>query len=101
MGQPYGTVMIGQLKGDFATVEAEAERWARERQVPGFQHEEMMLCDDGRTVVMAVWFDSAESYRALADDPEQARWYEQVMAPMLDGDPQWLDGSWKVHVDAP
>ena len=100
MGQSYGTVMIGKLNTDFDAVEAASARWAQERQVPGFQHQEVMLCDDGKTVVMSVWFDSAESYKALADDPEQAIWYEKVMAPMLDGDPQWLDGTWKFSVDA-
>ena len=100
MGQPYGTVMIGQLNTGFADVEAALARWVEERQVPGFRHEDVMLCDDGRTVVMAVRFDSEEEYRALADDPQQAAWYEQVMAPMLVGEPQWLDGTWKASVDA-
>lgn len=100
MGQPYGTVMIGQLNGDFRQVEDAMARWVEERKVPGFRHQEVMLCDDGRTVVMAVRFDSEEAYRALADDPAQDEWYQQVVVPMLSGEPTWMDGSWMVTLDA-
>lgn len=100
MGQPYGTVMVAQLDGAIEDVEAALARWVEERHVPGFRHEDIMLCDDGRTVVMAVRFDSEDEYRALADDPEQSRWYAEVMAPMLVGEPQWFDGTWRVMLDA-
>jgi hypothetical protein len=96
----YGTVMIGRLAAPAADVEKLARDWADERKVPGFQHEDLMVCDDGKTVVMSVIFESEASYKALADDPAQSRWYEEKLAPLLDGDPQWLDGRWAYSADA-
>lgn len=39
-------------------------------------------------------FESKEKYVALANNPAQDEWSSNVMAPLLDGDPQWIDGSW-------
>jgi hypothetical protein len=55
----------------------------------------MLRADDGSTVVMAVQFDAKEQYVALADAPEQDEWWRTVMAPMLDGEPTWIDGTWE------
>ena len=101
----YGTVMIGRLRdgADVAQVDAMADmvrQWIVERRVPGFLHQDLMVVDDGTTVVAAIFFDSEESYRALSDDPEQDRWYTERLAPLLDGEPQWLDGHWKHSLDA-
>ena len=98
MAGGYGTVMIGRLAVPFAEMEQAVRAWVVDRQVPGFRHEDLMLCDDGVTVVMAVHFDSAEQYRALADDPAQAEWFETVARPMIDGEPQWLDGDWRACI---
>jgi hypothetical protein len=53
-----------------------------------------MLADDGRTMVNVAIFDTKENYMALANDPAQDEWYQKHFAPMLDGDPQWIDGAW-------
>jgi len=96
----YGTVMIGKLAAPASDIDALVREWTDQRKVPGFVHEEVMVCDDGVTFVMTVVFDSEASYKALADDPEQARWYEEKLAPMLEGEPQWLDGHWRYSFDA-
>jgi antibiotic biosynthesis monooxygenase (ABM) superfamily enzyme len=95
MAKPYGTVMIGRLVVPFEQLLASQESW-RARNVPGFISESALLADDGKTVVMTVVFDSKESYDKLADDPAQNTWWETVARPMLEEDPQWIDGSWGV-----
>lgn len=101
MAAGYGTVMIGRLAVPFEDVTAAIERWITERKVPGFRHEDIMLCADGVTVVVAVHFDDERSYRALADDPLQAQWWQEVAAKQLDGEPQWFDGAWGACLSAP
>jgi hypothetical protein len=96
----YGTVMIARIAVPFEEVQAAVARWVAERHVPGFQHEDILLADDGRTVVMSVFFDDEASYKALADDPVQAEWWEGLMSPMIDGEVQWIDGHWRVALDA-
>ena len=100
----YGTVMIGRLRdpADAPRVEAMSaliREWIEERRVPGFLHQDLMVSEDGATVVAATYFDSKANYDALADDPEQDRWYTERLAPMLDGEPQWLDGYWTDSFD--
>ena len=46
-----------------------------------------------------VVFESKDAYLALANDPEQDKWYQAKVAPMLDGDPQWIDGTWPDQPD--
>ena len=99
MAKRYGTVMIARLVVPFSEVEASMDSW-RGRRVPGFVHEDVMLCDDGVTLVMSVFFEDEASYRALADDPAQSEWWTSVMQPMIDGDAQWFDGHWHVSLDA-
>lgn len=96
----YGSVMIARLAVAPEVVEASVRSWVEERRVPGFSHEDLMLCDDGVTVVMIVMFDSEADYRALADDPSQDEWWRETVMPMLDGDPQWFDGHWRLSIDA-
>jgi len=90
----YGTVMIAKIKGDPAEMMRAAEKWNTERQVPGYIRSDALAADDGGTIVVAVQFESKEQYQALADSPEQDEWYRTVMAPMLDGEPTWIDGTW-------
>ena len=91
----YGTIMIGKLKatGTSQSLVDALKKW-EERKVPGFQGNYTLLSDDRPTVVSCVTFESKESYLALANKPEQDEWWRTVMAPMLDGDPQWIDGEW-------
>jgi hypothetical protein len=90
----YGTVMIAKTKSDPAEMMRAAEKWNKERQVDGYRRTDALAGDDGETIVVAVQFDSKEQYLALADSPEQDEWYRTVMAPMLDGEPTWIDGTW-------
>ena len=91
----YGTIMIGKLKtpGTGQAVVDAGKKW-EERKVDGFQANYPLLSDDGTMVVSCVVFESREKYLALANDPSQDEWWRTVMAPMLDGDPQWIDGDW-------
>jgi hypothetical protein len=91
----YGTVMIGKLRAGAAEALSVSREWADERQVRGYRRSDMLFADDGQTIVVAVQFDSKEQYVALADAPEQDEWWRTVMAPMLDGEPTWIDGTWE------
>lgn len=96
----YGTVMIGKLKGSFEDIDRVVRDWNIDRKVPGFVRSEVILGDDGTTVVNCVWFESREHYMQLADDPEQDKWWREKMAPLLDGEPQWVDGTWQAAMVA-
>jgi hypothetical protein len=99
MADAYGTVMVARIAAPFADVESSIQRWADERKVPGFLHEDVMLCDDGVTVVMSVFFSDETSYRTLADDAQQAEWWDAVVQPMLEGEATWYDGNWRMRID--
>ncbi|MBK5307846.1 MAG: hypothetical protein JJD92_14270 [Frankiaceae bacterium] len=92
----YGTTMIGTLaKGvGVETIRAELEAWEKDRNVTGYRSSHVLVADDGRTVVNVAIFDTKESYVALADDPEQDAWWQEHYAPLLDGEPRWIDGAW-------
>jgi hypothetical protein len=91
----YGTIMIGKLKtpGTGQALADATKKW-EERNAPGFQSSYTLLSDDGTTAVSCVTFESKEQYFTLANDPAQDEWWRTVMAPLLDGDPQWIDGEW-------
>ena len=91
----YGTVMIGTMAAGTTVEDFDGvmKEWLA-RDVDGFVDEQMMLCDDGRTVVMSVRFRDKAAYQALADDPGQDEFYSTRIAPVLEGDPQWHDGEW-------
>jgi len=87
----YGTVMTAKLTVSFD----EFEKAVSDRpNPPGFVRGSVMRADDGVTVVGAFIFESKEAYLALADNPDQAQWYGEVVAPMLDGEATWIDGHW-------
>ena len=92
----YGTIMVGKLKkpGTGQAVVDAGKKWEADRKVPGFQGDYILLGDDGTSVVVCAVFESKEKYQALGNDPAQDEWWRTVMAPMLDGDPQWIDGEW-------
>ena len=92
----YGSTMIGKLADGVTAeqVQAELKAWEAERSVPGYLSSHVMIADDGRTVINVAVFDTKENYMALADDPAQDDWWQNHYAPMLDGDPQWIDGNW-------
>ena len=88
--------MIGKLAAgaNAAQFGAELKAWEAERDVPGYMSSHVMITEDGTTVVNVAVFDTKENYMALADDPAQDDWYQKHLAPLLDGDPQWIDGNW-------
>lgn len=90
----YGTVMVGRLKGTPEEMQRVNDEWL-ELQVPGFVREETLLCDDGRTVISAVFFESREAYERLANDPRQDEFWRTRFLPLLEGGPQWFDGTWQ------
>ncbi|MCW2613779.1 MAG: hypothetical protein JWN08_773 [Frankiales bacterium] len=90
----YGTVMIATLTGDLDTVRRATADWVEHRTAAGFLAEEVLIGDDGRTVVVPVFFDSKQSYERLADDPGQDAWWSEKMAPHLT-DVRWFDGTWQ------
>ena len=92
----YGTTMIG-TKASGVTVDQirdELQAWESERKVKGFISSHVLVSDDDETIVNVAVFDSKESYLALADDPEQDEWYQKRYAPLLAGEPKWIDGTW-------
>jgi len=92
----YGTTMIATIRGTRAEVEDAFSSWFTERVpgVPGFVDAGIQFDDDGRTLVNWARFLDKESYLALADDPAQDAWYQQRIAPLLEGEPRWIDGEW-------
>lgn len=90
----YGTVMIARLTLPVNELEARRKKWEEERgRMAGHVDTQVMAADDGRVVMMAR-FESKEKYLALADDPRQSEWYESELMPILDGEPEWIDGTW-------
>ena len=92
----YGTVMIGKLASGASPEDWRKglEDWKRERDVAGFRSEYTLVGDDGRTIVSCVVFESRELYLQLANDPEQDKWHRERVLPLLEGEPQWIDGTW-------
>jgi quinol monooxygenase YgiN len=93
--QMYGTIARLRVKeGKLEDAREVMLRWDRERRpkVPGFVAGHTLQLDgDPRAVILVAVFDSKESYRANAEDPEQDRWYRQLRE-LLDADPVWQDG---------
>jgi hypothetical protein len=90
----YGTVMIARPSVSIEELRARSEKWEANRSPSiGYVDQWVMAADDGR-LVMAVRFESKEKYLALADDPSQDEWWSTEMAPLLAGDPEWIDGEW-------
>ena len=91
----YGTTMIGTLApgASVEDLDLAMKAWL-ERRVDGFLGEDVMLSDDGVTVVSAVRFRDRAAYQALAADPDQSTWYGEHLAPLLADEPRWVDGEW-------
>lgn len=90
----YGTVMVATLEASVDEVRRVSQEWEAERTVDGYLGEDVLVGDDGTTVVVVVRFESREKYMALADDPAQDEWWRTKMAPLL-GDVRWIDGEWE------
>jgi antibiotic biosynthesis monooxygenase (ABM) superfamily enzyme len=94
--QMYGTTMIGTLASGVTVkdVEAEMKAWEAQHHPAGYVSSHVMVADDGKTVINVAMFENQELYMALADSPEQDEWWQKHYAPLLDGEPRWIDGSW-------
>jgi hypothetical protein len=92
----YGTTMIATLADGVSAddIRSEMKAWEAERRPPGYQSSHVMVADDGKTVINVAVFDSKQSYVALADDPKQDEWWQKHYAPLLAGEPRWIDGDW-------
>lgn len=92
----YGTAMVGTLADgvNADAVKAEIKAWESDRNVAGFISSHVLVADDGETIVNVAVFESKESYLALADDPAQDEWWQKHFAPLLAGEPRWIDGTW-------
>jgi predicted small metal-binding protein len=93
----YGTVMIATLTGSIDELQQATREWAEKRDVAGFIADEILLSDDGKTIVTPVFFASKDEYAKLADDPQQDTWWSTRMAPHL-SDVKWIDGTWQEAV---
>ena len=92
----YGTAMVGTLANGVSaeTVKDAIAAWEKDREVAGFVSSHVLMADDGETIVNVAVFESQDSYMALADDPAQDEWWQKHFAPLLSGEPRWIDGSW-------
>jgi quinol monooxygenase YgiN len=90
----YGTILRCRPKpGQIETILTSSQRWVRERgMATGFLGQYLLKPDrDPGEWIGLVIFDSEESYRRNAADPEQDRWYRELRS-MLEADPEWTDG---------
>jgi hypothetical protein len=90
----YGTVMTARLTGSVEALQRASKEWAETRDIAGFLSDEILVSDDGKTIVTVVYFASKDDYMRLADDPAQDAWWTEKMAPHLT-DVTWLDGTWQ------
>jgi hypothetical protein len=88
--------MIGTLGATRDAVERALADWLTDRapHVAGFLDAGLVFCDDGATIVNYARFESREDYQALSGDPAQDQWWQQRFAPLLEGEPRWIDGEW-------
>ncbi len=91
----YGTIARMRPKAGHEQQIAELmDQWNRERKpkVSGAVGSYLLRPDRNpdEVLLMAI-FDSRETYRANADDPEQDAWYRQLREN-LEADPSWEDG---------
>jgi hypothetical protein len=92
----YGTVMIAKLKGSLEDLRQVTKEWEAAGIPPGYVGVDVLVCDEGETVVVAVRFESRDLYRKLADDPAQDEWWSTKMQPIVGDDVQWIDGEWEL-----
>lgn len=91
----FGTIFTMRPKpGQEAAVVALFDRWARERapKVKGSLASHLYRNVGNPAELMgAVVFDSRDSYFANASDPEQDRWYRELVT-LLEAEPRFMDG---------
>lgn len=87
----YGTIATMRVKPG-KEQELQRAMTLEGRDVPGFVFAHIYrMDDDPNTLMLAVAFDSRETYRANAESPEQHAEYETYRA-LLEEEPEWHDG---------
>ncbi len=88
----YGTVARMHVKPGSGDQLAQLARDFEQAQVPGFIASYAYKLDaNPNEYLLAVIFDSKESYRANAESPAQNARFQDMMA-LLEREPEWHDG---------
>lgn len=88
----YGTIARMTLKPGMEEALDEQLKTFESMDAPGFVRSTIYRLDSGSNeYLMAVAFDSKESYVANAESPEQNARFEEMRA-LLTADPEWSDG---------
>ena len=91
----YGTVAHMRIKaGHEDQLRGMMDEWNANRkpQVPGALSSYAFKLDrDPQDWILVALFEDKKSYRANAEDPEQDRWFRQMMEH-LESEPEWHDG---------
>ena len=88
----FGTVAIIKPKAgqDQAIVDLLDDWWGKRRQIVRGAIS-TTIHRNGAELILAVVFESEESYRSNAEDPSQDAWYHEVRE-LMESDPVWMDG---------
>ena len=99
----YGTIAIMKPKaGQEGKIVDSLEKWWAERRpkVKGAVSSTVYRnAGNPAELMMAVVFDSKQNYEANAADPEQDKWYRELLET-LEGEPRWIDGDVLAHKHA-
>jgi quinol monooxygenase YgiN len=89
----FGTVARMRVKKGMESSLEELSRNFESRNVPGWQWTTIYRATgDPQEYWIAVVFRDEASYKKNADDPEQNRWFGELMK-MLESEPEWHDGN--------
>jgi len=88
----YGTVARMHVKAGSGDQLTQIARDFEQAHVPGFIASYAYQMDaNANEYLLAVVFDSKESYRANAESPEQNARFQEMLA-LLEREPEWHDG---------
>ncbi|MGE0601998.1 MAG: putative quinol monooxygenase [Dehalococcoidia bacterium] len=91
----FGTVAVLKPKpGQEQAVLAHFDHWWKDRapQTPGALLGTLNReTDNPNELLLSVVFSSQKAYEDNANNPEQDKWYRELVA-MLESEPQWIDG---------
>lgn len=90
----FGTVGRAKIKPENREKLLQHVEQYRSLGIPGYRNTQVMFPENRPDeVVMAVWFDDADSYWKNAEDPAQHERYLEYRA-LLESEPEWSDGEW-------
>jgi quinol monooxygenase YgiN len=91
----FGTIAVVKPRpGQEAAVVEHFNRWWKDRapRVPGVLMGTLNRnTSNPAELMMTVVFASANAYQNNANDPEQDRWFRELV-PLLEEEPRWIDG---------